>query len=137
MLQSDEARVFYLKGLAESINLNDFDVMSLTDSLPFFIGDSATIEKILQVFSQHELFFSTPSQEKINRLNKTLNIQWAIDIWSKFPKEESNRNSENVEDWIHAIEDEDDRDQVLLWAKQVSKGKITEADFGEKIKAFI
>jgi hypothetical protein len=129
--------VFYLKGLAESIGLNDFNVMSLTDSLPFFIGDSDSLEKVLQAFCQHELFFSNPSQEKINRLNKTLNIQWVIDIQSKFPKEESNRNSENVEDWVHAIEDEDDRDQVLLWAKQVAKGKITEADFGEKIKAFI
>jgi len=137
MLQSDEARVFYLKGLAESINFNDFDVLSLKDSLPFFIGDSDSIEKILQAFSQYELFFSNPSQEKINRLNKTLNIEWAIDIRSKFPKEDKSRNSGNMEDWIHTIEDEDDRDQVLLWAKQVSKGKITEADFGERIKAFI
>jgi hypothetical protein len=26
------------------------------------------------------------------------------------------------------------RDQITLWAKQVAKGKITEEDFGERIK---
>jgi len=28
-----------------------------------------------------------------------------------------------------------DRDQISLWAKQVAKGKISEAEFEEKVKS--
>jgi hypothetical protein len=34
----------------------------------------------------------------------------------------------------HEISDEDDREQIELWAKQVAKGKITEEEFGERAK---
>ena len=87
MFQNNEARLFYLKGWAESFNINDFDSSCLEDSLPYFIGDSGSIEKLLQVYSLNELFFGNPSQEKINRLNKTLNLQWALDIIAQFAKE--------------------------------------------------
>jgi hypothetical protein len=46
------------------------------------------------------------------------------------------RMSTNLDVWLHEINDEDDRDQIELWAKQVAKGKITEADFGKKIIDF-
>ena len=52
------------------------------------MSDSRSLEHFLQVYAQHELFFSNPSQEKIVRLNKTLNIQWALDIIDQFSKEE-------------------------------------------------
>jgi hypothetical protein len=52
------SRVFYLKGCAESINVKDIDTFTLKDSLPFFIGDSDSIEKLLQAYSQHEIFFN-------------------------------------------------------------------------------
>jgi len=32
------------------------------------------------------------------------------------------------------VADEDDRDQIELWAKQVVKGKITEEEFGDRVK---
>jgi hypothetical protein len=126
-----------LKGWTEEIKLIDMTEVCIRESLPVLVEDSASIEELLQKYAIAQVAMGSPSNQLVQRLNKTLNIQWTIDIRSKFPKEESNRNLENVEDWIHAIEDEDDRDQVLLWAKQVAKGKITEADFGEKIKAFI
>jgi hypothetical protein len=136
MLETEEARLFYLKGCAESINIKDIDTFTLQDSLPFFVGDSDSIEKLLQAYSQHEIFFNKSSKEKINRLNKTLNIQWALDIIAKFPKEESIvRTSSNLPDWIDQIPDEDDRDQISLWAKQVAKGKIIESEFNEKVKS--
>jgi hypothetical protein len=135
--KAEDLKYFYLRGWSESINITDISNNLSRQALAELVFDSTGLEHFLLVYAHHELFFSNPSQEKINRLNKTLNIQWAIDIRSKFLKEESSRNSGNVEDWIHAIEDEDDRDQVLLWAKQVAKGKITDAEFGEKIKAFI
>jgi hypothetical protein len=100
--------------------------------------DSDSIEHILQLYAQNEIFFGKPSKEKINRLNKTLNIQWALDIIASFPKEENSiRSFSNLSDWIDQIEDEDDRDQVSLWAKQVAKGKMNESEFDYKIKEYI
>ena len=43
------------------------------------------------------------------------------------------RSSSNLNNWLHEILDEDDRDQIELWAKQVAKGKISEAEFKEKL----
>jgi hypothetical protein len=74
----------------------------------------------------------------MNRLNKTLNIQWLIDIISKFPKKETFLyTSTNVSEWIALISDVDDREEIELLARKVSKGKMTEEDFSERIKSFI
>jgi hypothetical protein len=63
----------------------------LWDSLPFFISDLDSIEKLLQAYCLNKLFFGKPSKEKIDSLNKTLNLQWALDIVDQFPKD-LNRN---------------------------------------------
>jgi hypothetical protein len=71
-------------------------------------------------------------------LNKKLNIQWAINIKERIEEnknffneifENENRGTSNLESWIHEIADEDDRDQIELWARQVLKGKLSEEDF--------
>ena len=81
------------------------------------------------------MFFGSASKEQINCLNKTLNIQWAIDIKSQFPSsEEIQRFSTNVEVWLHEITDEDDRDDIADWAKRVKGGKWTEEKFQERLK---
>ena len=68
-------------------------------------------------------------------LNQTLNLQWALDIQSQFPQPQTaKRLSTNLDTWLHEIEDEDDQEQITLWAKQVAKGKITEEEFGFKLK---
>ena len=46
----------------------------------------------------------------------------------------NSRNYVNMKSWISKITDEDDSDQIRLWAKQVAKGKMTEEEFGEKVK---
>jgi hypothetical protein len=100
--------------------------------------DTICIEQALQLYFLNDFIFNTPSIEMINRFNKTLNIQWALDIISKFSKDESLvRSSSNLTDWIKQIQDEDDRDQISLWAKKVAKGKISESEFEEKIKDII
>jgi hypothetical protein len=38
------------------------------------------MERLLQNHALHELFFENPSKNKIERLNRTLNIQWAIEV---------------------------------------------------------
>jgi hypothetical protein len=137
-LKREVSKLFYLKAWADEITLNDIRSNISSEALLLLANDTESLEYFLQISAQHDLFFGNPSKNKINRLNKTLNIQWALDIIDKFPKEESIvRNSSNLPDWIDQIPDEDDRDQISLWAKQVTKGKITEADFGEKIKVFI
>jgi hypothetical protein len=61
-----------------------------------------------------------------------------LDVIATFPKEENVvRLSTNLDEWIEEVADEDDRDQIELWAKQVVKGKITEEEFGEKVKKII
>ncbi|MFM8319007.1 MAG: hypothetical protein ACKOAV_11650, partial [Bacteroidota bacterium] len=48
--------------------------------LPIIDNDTENIQIILQKHALYELIFGNPSAEKVNRLNHTLNIQWAIDI---------------------------------------------------------
>jgi hypothetical protein len=76
-----------------------------------------------------------PAKELTARLNRTLNIQWLLDITAQFPGAEAAtaRTSTNLVVWLHEITDEDDREQIELWAKQVAKGKITEEEFRGKI----
>jgi hypothetical protein len=75
-----------------------------------------------------------PSKELATRLNHTLNVQWLLDIVAQFPKEEAaQRLSTNLESWLHEVEDEDDRDQIALWARQVAKDKLTEEEFSKRL----
>ena len=97
--------------------------------------DLQTLEQLIHKHSLQKLFCCETSREKTNRFNRTLNIQWALDIAAQFPKAESSaRLSTNLDTWLHEIEDEDDREQIELWAKQVAKGKITEEEFGERVR---
>jgi hypothetical protein len=137
-LKSDEARLFYLKGLTEIVNEQDVNAVCVQESLSQLANDSESIENLLQKLSVNELFFDNEDREKINRLNRILNFQWAIDIKAQFPKEDSSkRMSTNIEVWINDITDEDDREQIQLWAKQLAKGKITEENFREKVNGWL
>ena len=132
--QSDNARLFYLKGWAEAVNLEEVDGNCLQEALPYLVSDSESIEALMQKYAINQLFFGNVSKEQIHHLNNTLNIQWAIDIKSQFPLSEvMQRLSTNVTEWLHEIEDEDDCEEILLWANKVSKGKMTEEEFTEKL----
>ena len=85
--QSQEAQIYYLKGWAESISVDDISNELAHQAIHALMNDSSSLEHFLQVFAQHEIFFNNPSQEKIDRLNKTLNLQWALDIIAQFHKE--------------------------------------------------
>ena len=43
------------------------------------------VEKIMQYHAIEQLFFFKIPQEKLERYNRTLNIQWAIDIKNQLP----------------------------------------------------
>jgi hypothetical protein len=48
------------------------------------MNDLESINKLLQHHALHEVFFNDVSPEKIERFNRTLNIQWALDIKNQF-----------------------------------------------------
>jgi hypothetical protein len=134
-LQNQEARLFYLKGWAANLSANETNITCLKQAMPLLALDTQSIENLLQVYALHEIMFCSPTQQLLQRLNKSLNVQWAIDIAAKYPKVSDNsRLSTNLDEWLQEFEDEDDRDQIELWAKQVLKGKITEQQFETKLK---
>ena len=91
-----------------------------------------------QYFAFYDVFFGNANQEKSNRLNRSLNIQWAMDIAANFQKEtEDAYHSSNVETWVQEFEDENDRDDILGWAEKASVGKMTEEKFQERIQHMI
>jgi hypothetical protein len=85
-LQNKEARFFYLQGWVESLSIIDVDKLCIQQSLPHFLGDISSIEKLLHSYSLHQVFFSKQSKKHIAHLNRTLNIQWAIDISNNLNK---------------------------------------------------
>ena len=110
----------------------------MQEALSHLAHDSESIENLLQKYALHALFFGIGNVELVHRLNKILNIQWAIDIKNQFPSsEEIQRLSNNVEEWLNEIVDEDDREEILLWTKKVNKGKMTEEEFGVKLRGIL
>jgi len=79
-LKSNEARLFYLKGWAENVSVYDANLQLIIKPIPYFFYDTLSLEKILQQYALNQLFFENLPEEKIQRYNRTLNIQWAIDI---------------------------------------------------------
>jgi hypothetical protein len=134
-LQNKEARLFYLQGWSENLAPVETDIYCFKEAISVLTKDSQSVENLLQAYALNQLMFGRPTKEQVKRLNKTLNLQWAIDIVDKFPKEiEDGRFSHNLEDWIHEIVDEDEREQIELWARQVLKGKISEEDFKNNVE---
>jgi hypothetical protein len=78
--QTEEARLFYLKGWAEGVKAADLDAASIRQALPLLSSDPESIEILLQKYALQVVFFDKISEEKTKRLNRTLRIQWAIDL---------------------------------------------------------
>ena len=132
--QIEETRLFYLKGWAESVELTHVNDECIREALPLMSEDSESIETLLQKYAAQLVTLGQPSKELTTRLNRTLNVQWLLDIVAQFPKEEAvQRLSTNLESWLHEVEDEDDRDQIALWARQVAKDKLTEEEFSKRL----
>jgi len=89
----------------------------------------------LQKYAIRLVSMGTPTKALEGRLNRTLNIQWLLDITANYPNAATHdRLSTNLEEWLHEIPDEDDREQITLWARQVVKGRLTESEFTERLK---
>jgi hypothetical protein len=84
IFQSEEAKLFYLKGWAASFKVTDVNDICIQQALPMIVSDNTSIENLLQHYAVNLVMMGNPSRELIERLNRTLNIQWALDIKSSF-----------------------------------------------------
>ena len=78
--QNIEVKLDYLKGLADSIILRDFEKELILNAARFYNNDIESMQKLLQQYALRELFFNESAEQRMERLNRTLNLQWAIDI---------------------------------------------------------
>jgi hypothetical protein len=133
--QSEEARLFYSKGWSRQVGITDVDDACVREALPLLGHDPESIQSLLEKYAIRLVSMGTPTKALEDRLNRTLNIQWLLDITAKYPNSAThNRLSTNLEEWLHEIPDEDDREQITLWTRQVVKGRLTESEFAERLK---
>jgi hypothetical protein len=85
LIQNTEVKIHYLKGLANSLNSIVSTKELILKARSYYNDDIESMEKLLQNHALNELFFRDASSEKIGRLNRSLNIQWAIDIKNQLP----------------------------------------------------
>ena len=83
--QNIETKMFYSKGLSDAIDLIYCSKESIIAAQSHYLYDIESLEKFLQNYSLLELFIKDAAIDKIDRLNRTLNIQWAIDIKNQLP----------------------------------------------------
>jgi tetratricopeptide (TPR) repeat protein len=133
--QSEEARLFYSKGWSRQVGIPDVDDACVREAMSLLVDDPENIESLLQKYAIRLVSMGTPSKALEGRLNRTLNIQWLLDIIANKPNSATlDRLSTNLEEWLHEIPDEDDREQITLWARRVAKGRLTESEFAERLK---
>ena len=133
--QSEEARLFYSKGWSRQVSFTDVDEACVREALPLLGDDPESIESLLEKYAIRLVSMGTPTKALVGRLNRTLNIQWLLDIIANKPNSATlDRLSTNLEEWLPEIPDEDDREQITLWARQVAKGRWTESEFAERLK---
>ena len=82
-----DARLYYLKGWTESLDINETNQNLLQNALPYLIHDSEALEVVLQKYAIHETFLGNSTPQQLQRLNQTLDIQWALDIVDSFSEE--------------------------------------------------
>ena len=133
--KSNEAQVFFIKGWADGLNRQDADANCVRNSLSYLAHDAESIETLLYKHALNEIFFGNNEKSNLSRLKNSLNIQWALDIAAQFTQNQENKSLyHNLDSWLYKIKDEDDREQIELWSRQVAKGKITEDEFVARIR---
>ena len=81
--QFEEVRNIFLKELIGDINILKVDQLFMQDCLQYIVHDSESIEKLLTKYAIRTMFLTDVSDEQVYRLNKSLGIQWAVDIYNK------------------------------------------------------
>ena len=83
ILDSD-AKFSFLVGLGNKISATECGFNFILKIMFASFDDLESLTKVLQKLALQELFLQVPSNERLQRFNRTLNIQWAIDIKNSF-----------------------------------------------------
>ncbi|MFM8490925.1 MAG: hypothetical protein ACKN9X_03215, partial [Candidatus Methylopumilus sp.] len=79
-LQSDEARRHYIYGWVEHVDLTDCSKDLFLSTRHYYQAEMTSLQQILQKFALRHLFLDESEPKVIQRLNKSLDIQWVMDI---------------------------------------------------------
>ena len=79
-LQSDEARRHYIQGWVEHVDLTDCSKDLFLSTQHYYQADMNCLQQILQKFALRHLFLDESEPDFNQRLYKSLDIQWAMDI---------------------------------------------------------
>ena len=83
-LQNVETKAQYFNGLVDSILATDCNKELILNARNFCLNDINSMGKLLRQFALHELFFNNAPVNITERLNRTFDIQWAMDIKNSF-----------------------------------------------------
>jgi hypothetical protein len=75
--------IYMNRGIKDSIQFVDLDINA--EIVKESINDLFQLEKTLECYALKKIFFSNLPQEKLDRYNRTLELQWAIDIKNQLP----------------------------------------------------
>jgi tetratricopeptide (TPR) repeat protein len=82
-ISESEMKIYFLKGLADSMFAAHCDKNFVLNIRQYFKDDIDSLLKLLHKHAINELFFQNPEISKIERFKRTLRIQWAIDVINK------------------------------------------------------
>ncbi len=82
-LLTPEAKKHYIRSFSDWLKPFECHSELFLNVRGYFLEDPISLENLMRQFALHELFFNKAPIIKLERLNRTLNIQWAIDIKRK------------------------------------------------------
>jgi tetratricopeptide (TPR) repeat protein len=75
-----EMQKMYLKKYTLQLPASKVDKDVILSSIPVFTSNPEALESMIKKYALHEILFDDVSEDKINRFQRTLDIQWAVDI---------------------------------------------------------
>ncbi len=75
-----EARLYFKRGLINALGVVKANSKTAIYALKDSAQEISSIEHVLKMYALNQFFFEEITDEKIKRYNRTLNIQWAMDI---------------------------------------------------------
>ena len=85
LFESSEARFYINRSVLNSLDVNTINLDVALHAIKAPKQEVSSIEYVLQMLAIQKIFFSNLPQEKLDRYNRTLNLQWAIDIKNQLP----------------------------------------------------
>jgi hypothetical protein len=86
-IKNHELKEYFLGDWIAGISATESTQFLLQEAMPYFIYHTDSLEIILQKYALHETFLGNSTPQQLQRLNQTLDIQWALDIVDSFSEE--------------------------------------------------